>query len=424
VAGIVGFAPFVVLMLVYDAAVTGSPLRMPLSATDPLDRFGFGVRRILPGQPVFPYGRRLALRALWLNLRNVPNWSFGGIVLVLLAAVGLAAAGCRRQKLLVTALGLAFPVGYLFFWGSALSALTNINGIGPHYYVPTFAALAILAAAGVDWILGLPVRVWSPTCAVLLVGAVALTAVTSVPKVNVQRFVNARYASITQLMRATPPRPPAVVLVDLPPPARASVGNPYGFLTNPPDLDAPVLYGTSQGEQDWRLPDIAPGRALYALRPQELQGEALFGKTGVLVPLRPLTARRLQVAVAVRPRPGTRCLVAYLRVGDEGRRVPLGCAVRPGVGYRHTFTLGPGGVGLPPPGTSTLLVAGAASTAPGVPEQRDEVRDSLGVVALPDGPSARLLLPGPSYRLIAFPAGSVWLAARTSPELSVEVTPG
>lgn len=59
----VGAAPMVGLLLAYNAAVTGSPLRMPLPAVEPLDTFGFGMRRIMPGDPLTPYGIRRAISA-------------------------------------------------------------------------------------------------------------------------------------------------------------------------------------------------------------------------------------------------------------------------------------------------------------------------------------------------------------------------
>src|SRR5262249_46235759 len=39
-----GIAPFLLITLVYNAHVTGSPLRFPLQASDPRDTFGFGQR--------------------------------------------------------------------------------------------------------------------------------------------------------------------------------------------------------------------------------------------------------------------------------------------------------------------------------------------------------------------------------------------
>ncbi len=61
---VLGLAPFVAVLLAFCRSVTGSALRMPLSASDPLDRFGFGPRRILPSEPTFAFTRHLALRAL------------------------------------------------------------------------------------------------------------------------------------------------------------------------------------------------------------------------------------------------------------------------------------------------------------------------------------------------------------------------
>src|SRR4051794_2211580 len=44
-----GAAPFVLAAVAYNAAVVGGPLSFPNTASDPLDTFGFGARRIMPG---------------------------------------------------------------------------------------------------------------------------------------------------------------------------------------------------------------------------------------------------------------------------------------------------------------------------------------------------------------------------------------
>src|SRR5262249_8075118 len=133
--------------LAYNAHVTGNPLQTPLSASDPLNRFGFGERRILPGQGLIDYSFPKALTALGENVRAVPSWLLGGAGLILLAAIAMLRPTRRARRLVLVALVVAFPAGYLFWWATSLSASNAANGIGPHYYLPVFAPIAALAAS-------------------------------------------------------------------------------------------------------------------------------------------------------------------------------------------------------------------------------------------------------------------------------------
>ena len=85
----VGGAPFLALLLVFDVMVTGHPFLMPLSAADPLNRFGFGARQIMPGEPTVGYSFSTAVLSLRANLHGMPSWLLGGPVLAALAALGL-----------------------------------------------------------------------------------------------------------------------------------------------------------------------------------------------------------------------------------------------------------------------------------------------------------------------------------------------
>ena len=141
-----GLAPFLGLLLLFDVAVTGHPFLMPLSAADPLNRFGFGSRRIMPGEPKVSYSFSTAFLSLRANVHGMPSWLLGGPVLAVLAAVGVFFRALRRERFLLAALAAAFPLGYLFWWGTALSAHGAVNGLGPHYYLPAFGPIVILAA--------------------------------------------------------------------------------------------------------------------------------------------------------------------------------------------------------------------------------------------------------------------------------------
>ena len=51
----VGFGPPAAPMLAYNAHVSGSPTLFPIEAADPLNSFGFGVKRIMVGAQTVLY---------------------------------------------------------------------------------------------------------------------------------------------------------------------------------------------------------------------------------------------------------------------------------------------------------------------------------------------------------------------------------
>ena len=416
-----------VVVLAYDASVTGGPLRLPLTAVDPLDKFGFGKRRIMPGEPLVTYSHRLAWRSLSGSLQTVPSWVAGGFLLLGLALLGLVLAARRLEAALLLALCLIFPAAYFFFWGTLLSANSALNGIGPHYYLTAFAPLTILAAVGLDRLAALRQRIAVPVLVLLVVIAVPLTWNALGPKIAVQQYVN---GIRRDTLAALPPRDqlhrPAVVLLESPDGRPSSVGNMYGSLINDPFLHSDLLWAAGQGAGDWRLPELASGRTIYALRPNELvHAETPFGPRGSITTLSTVVGARLSISLTAVAPPRSRCLSAYLNLPARSLTVPITCDAVAGRTYRYTFVLGGPGVALPPVGTSSPVVVGLAVTSHSKgAEERWEYRDGLGVESGPAGPEGHLLHPGPTYRLIAFTNGRYWLQARLAPTLQVDVRPG
>ena len=66
----VGFLPFVAVTLLYNRHISGSLTTFPLTAKDPLDTFGFGIRRLMPGAALFSYSGRVAIES---TLDNLPR---------------------------------------------------------------------------------------------------------------------------------------------------------------------------------------------------------------------------------------------------------------------------------------------------------------------------------------------------------------
>jgi hypothetical protein len=140
-----GAAPLVALLLVVNRRLTGSPLEFPITVADPLDRFGFGTRRLMPRFGPVEYGRRLAVESSARNGFWLPVFMVGAHLGVVLALVGAWIGRRRHQVALLAGLVVAFPLLYFPFFGMHISSLTARLS-GPIYYIPAYAPLCMLAA--------------------------------------------------------------------------------------------------------------------------------------------------------------------------------------------------------------------------------------------------------------------------------------
>ena len=195
-----GLVPAVVVTLWFNWQATGSALAFPNVTADPLNTFGFGSRRLLIGQPVINYNVHHAFGALGSNVRAVPSWLFGGPVLVVLALVGVVGLVMLRrlpETILLVVLALAFPLAYLFWWATTLSAPGALNGVGPHYYLPSFIPVVILGAAGFTVLLER--RGWLLT-ALALVVLVGVTAYAIPDKANDKLSVTHLYQHVQRTL--------------------------------------------------------------------------------------------------------------------------------------------------------------------------------------------------------------------------------
>ncbi|KPM53465.1 hypothetical protein ACG83_22495 [Frankia sp. R43] len=467
----IGALPFVLVAAAYCWYVTGSPLRMPLSASDPLDRFGFGPRRILPSESSFLFTRRLALDALRETLAAAPSWLFGGTVLVGLAAAGLFAPRRRPERIMLLAAAGMVLGGYSFWWGSAFAMPGLRNGLGPHYHLAAFTPVVILAAEGARWLWGLSRRLtewlglagravgeravagravgrratagqvmagragdwWAAGLhlarpGVAVVAGVGLLAITwsSLPgRIDVQRGVNESNHFVDELIPDELDTP-AVILVTPQTPSRYTQ-IPYHTLRNSPDLDDPVVYAADIGPGSAALPDRMPGRTIYRLRPEEIVDPTVPGSfRGSFEALRRVTGTRIEIQVNVRAPVGAGQGQGQ-GLGQEPRLyVRLGGALRALDGATsHTFVLttsdlatGPDEIGISPASPPEELVVGYADgsgAGAAVWEER------IPMVQRSDGELA-LLAPGLGWRRLRTASGTEWIAAATRPVLQVSLT--
>jgi hypothetical protein len=307
--------PFVVLALVWNLRTTGSLFEFPVTAGDPRNIFGFGDRALQVGTSPLHYDLRAAWRALGDNLRGGVGWVFGGWVTIALATWSVARRHRRRERLVLVVYLALFPLGYFFWWATALAAPGATNGLGPHYYVPAFIPLVVLAA---DPLADLARRGGLVPAALVGVVMVGATVVNVPDKLDGNRYVTDRFKDIERAL----PDDLADALVFVASDRVASYTTlAHPFLVNPPRLDGPVLYPVDRHGENGRLIRAHPERRAYLLHRELRRGDELLHPRWVLTPLRVQSGPSVAIGLRfIPPASG-----AYRRVAksDDGQRIAV-----------------------------------------------------------------------------------------------------
>ncbi|MFI5257983.1 MAG: hypothetical protein ACHQRK_12095, partial [Gemmatimonadales bacterium] len=248
-----GFLPLLVATLAYNRYVTGSFTQFPITAADPRDTFGFGTRSIGQRWATTDFGVVTAVKGVGRNGVELPPFLFGSYLGVAVAAAGFWLRRRERSTYVLLAIGVAFPIGYLFFWGIALSAgFAHVSG--PLYSIPLLPPVCILHAIAL-------VAVWRHRRALAIGIGVALVLAT-VPWM-VDRLENNHAVSEAQVpWRAAEQafQGRSLVFVEGSGPYLLHL-NP--FSENAPDLDGRILYATDRGAENLDLIAARPGRRVY-----------------------------------------------------------------------------------------------------------------------------------------------------------------
>jgi 4-amino-4-deoxy-L-arabinose transferase-like glycosyltransferase len=245
--------PLVVVGLAHNHHVTGAWMEFPITAADPLDTFGFGGKRLMPGFDIFHYGPRQAVRATLKNAALFPWFLVGSYGGLLLAMWGLWTLRRQRSVIALLLIAAVFPLGYIVFWGNHLSSeAARISG--PIYFVPLYAPACILMAEPL-------VRWWSDRRARAIGVAVALAVITVPLAAN--RFSVNHDNSAQQLAwrdSTSDLQGPAIVFVADTAPYLMYL-NPYS--RNAPDLDGEILYANADSPAMLDLIAARPERTPY-----------------------------------------------------------------------------------------------------------------------------------------------------------------
>jgi hypothetical protein len=336
---IVGSAGPLLLALVLNAHLTAHMFTFSEAVNGGIQTFGFGHKRLAHGTTLVSYSFAVAMRSLGRNLLSLPKFFFGGVVAVALAIWGLSRSRLGLYRVVLLGIAIVFPVGYVFWWGSLLSAGAR-NSIGPHYYMPMMVPVAILAA-------DVLVDAWRRRA--LLAGGVVAIMVAATVAVLPSTFSGATF--LPDAFR----RDHAVIararlsnaLVFLPRSADNTnhVLRPFPYLQNRPDLSGPVLYASEHGPADFRLLNEYPTRVPYQFVASVPEGSPdILHASFQVVRLTPQQGQNLVVDLReVNPNDHAPSAFAYAALdGHIVTTMPLSRTSSPGAVYRVRWSLGSG----------------------------------------------------------------------------------
>jgi hypothetical protein len=340
-----GLVPGVVTMLVYNAALTSSPLTFPTTKqSEGWSTFGWGIRSIAPDTPKLDFTVGEAFASMGWNLWALPTWLFGTYLVLALAAFGAFRLWRtdRERCLLLLGLAAVFPIGYLTWWASSLTVNGAMSGLGPHYYLPVLVPVTILAAHGIAE----AARHRRGLVIGGVVVAVVLTAIALPPKIDEKQDLataSRRYNRDVEAGLRRRDGAPAVVTQERR--NRATyIMEPYPFLSNPPDLEAPVLYARDRGPRNVELLDRMPERRAYRLVRELQPGRDIRNLPVVVKPQSVVRGPEVAFRTRIVNRSGEPAVTAYLRRGRRVSRRVLDTRSREGETYDVTWIVSPDGI--------------------------------------------------------------------------------
>lgn len=413
----IGLAPFVAVTLWYNQRLTGRFSTFPVTAKDPLDTYGFGARRLMPGFDPEQYGIREAVKGTLKNGFYLLYFVVGGVAALPVALYGLWRARFQRSTVVVLALVVLFPVGYFFFWGTKVSAITSRLS-GPIYFVPLYGPLCVLVATAL-------VAVWRARAwlgIALTVVLVAVGAPIGIDRIRANHDISAAqepWKDVARQLERIPQR--SLVFV--------AQGKPYAMLLDPYAVNAPgmngkVLYASDLLSRDVDLVLANRDRRPFRLDPS-YRADELGPRETPNTPQLGLVALRVERQVgsftlhAVVTNP-TDSPVVTVRVTVDDRVVTRTLARQSRRGARHeidwtvstTATGTNGSVARNADGELTFAVGYGAFGVTTFPTAREIVNYRLR-----DG-AFDVLLPGRLERLVDLGGGNLqWRPELKLPEL-------
>lgn len=302
------------LVGLYNLRVTGSPAVFPLAAAGGNNAFGFGERWITDGAPIETVTLGESLKAMGLNLGELPFWIWGGVLALPIVVWGSVLVWRRSRPLavLLATITLSFPLVNIFYWGNTLVVLGR-KSLGPLYYMPLLIPVAVTTGVGL-------VALYERRRGVTIALVVALTLVTVAidlpPKVSDALELRDDHADEIDPVDELADTTGADLLVIIPTSEDGAwILHPRPYFANPPDLDGQVLFATDQGNRNIELVEQFPSRRPFQLLPRP--GAALLDPVRVPQPLELVEGSEIRILSEVTNTGGGPVVTSYAR-GPHG----------------------------------------------------------------------------------------------------------
>jgi hypothetical protein len=408
-----GAAPFAAILLVYDAALTGNPLRLPYGVSGKADSFFFGWRSsfLTPGTGrayQLHYTVARAWSTLGHDLALFPRFvALAPLVLFFAVATVWRHPRDPRRWVLVSMCVVVFG-SYFFWWATANAALYGIDrALGPFYDYAALAPLCVLAAWGMTG-----VRLRLPWLVPLVAVAAAWAIVASW---NVLSYAKQQGRIRTAEVELAEPSSSSPTLTLTPPDAP---GEPYVRYANDSRLAGRHLTALDIPARRLELVARYPERIPFLVREYRMLGDP-FGRTirdRVQMTLSRATALRFGLHARV---DGAGAPSVYLRIGDA----PPSFATSGHHPLDGSWTVSPSQIGHEGPVQIAVGVTVAAPDRP-APRAMTPAWYECRVEARVTGDNIEALLPCEGWHHYEFPNGETALSHEdVSGVLDLSVSP-
>lgn len=409
-----GAAPLLALTLWLNAQTMGNPLRSPFTVTGRYDTIGFGRRGVFPST-TFHYGPKQALHSLT-NLRVLPGWTFGGVLVVALAAIGvvLSVRSGRRLGAVAALIAVVFTVtvGYLFFWSpvAIMYQWPGASALGPFYHLPVLLPIVLFAGVALDRAID---RIPLPAIVGVGVAMVALTLALVPSRLATDRRVTGDYRVAHRVLSRVGPADAVVFLEEN---RDQGFESATPFVQNAPDLRGHVVYASDLKGRNLAFLHTLASRVPYRFDYEAANNRDIFHTRPTLTRLQvrkgALISERLRlqnpgpwpcVVAIAQTRAATRTVVLDTR-SSKGRSYDVDWALfAPGGTHPAVGTRSPFAVRLPDTGpTGGQISLGVGFSADCRLADVDRYEQRFSFAADSGSMSAEVLGPGAGWHELRF----------------------
>ena len=255
----VGLIPPMVTLFAVNATITGNAFTFPFTKYEPTETLGFGEKRQTPVDEPIDFDFAKSRQALGVNSLLLTLWICGGPLLVVAAVAYFTFAWRDWRSLILLALLVAFPLGFLLFWGPYNVAIRWPQGaaqLGPFYYYPCVVPLALLAARGLSLLMQARPRLFYVYLGIMIITTVRLLVPALTTNYAYIPKNRALYECIEdQLCTPIENHELSSAVVFVPPIYGPQLLHPFSLMANSPTYDGPIVYAVNRANDNFRLLD-------------------------------------------------------------------------------------------------------------------------------------------------------------------------